>query len=405
MKAPRFIVASNGKFHSFALCAALERRGLLARLYTPYYSQCDRLVARFARRQDQENFSPQHVRTNVWTELGPRVSRHLPGLSRYADYFKAVWFDRWVARHLEQEEADVFLGWSNSSLLSLDVARRRGMQTILTRGSSHIDAQFEVLAREHARRGLAFHPPYGIAERERQEYDKAQYIRIPSSYVKRSFLQHRVPESKLLLVPYTADIAHFRPYPRDAGSIFRVLLLNAISLRKGFYYAVEMIDRLNATCQDKIEFWLIGDPEHGLARQVRALGQKWDNVKVLGRVNHYDLARQISQCDVAVFPSIEEGMATAVPQTMACGVPVIATISTGAEDLVDDGVEGFLVPIMDTDALVDHVCWCHENPDRLSEMGHAAARRVSQRSWDDFVTDLLTELEAREEKFATDEHR
>jgi glycosyltransferase involved in cell wall biosynthesis len=395
MTAPRFIVASNGKFHSFALCAALERRGVLTRLYTPYYSQRDRLLAHFARRQDREIISLQRVRTNVWTDLVPRLSSRLPGIRRYAEYFKAVWFDRWVAGNLANEEADVFIGWSNSSLLSLDVARRRGMQTVLTRGSSHIDSQFEVLAQEHAKRGLAFKVPYGIADRERQEYDNADYIRIPSSYVKRTFMAHGVSESKLLLLPYTVDLNHFWPRPRGRQAAFHVLLLNAVSLRKGFYYATEMVERLNATMRSGLEFWFIGAPEGNIAPRLRKLRKKWNNIKVLGHINHYELAQQISQCDVGVFPSIEEGLANTLPQTMACGLPVIATIGTGAEDLVDNGVEGFLVPIMDANALVEHVRWYYDHRDHCSEMGRAAARRVRQRTWDDVVSALIAELEER----------
>jgi glycosyltransferase involved in cell wall biosynthesis len=395
MTVRRIIVASNGKFHSFAMCAALERRGVLTRLFTPYYSQTNSFVSRFVRRQDKETIPRQKVRTNVWTELLPRFSSRLPGLGRYADYCKALWFDRWVAGSLEKEEADVFIGWSNSSLLSLEVARRRGMLTVVTRGSSHIDSQFDVLTQEYKKRGLVFRAPYGIAERERQEYDKADYIRIPSSYVKRSFVERGISESKLLLLPYTADLDHFRELPRSERTLFRVLLLNAISVRKGFYYAAEMVERLNAEVRAGLEFWFIGQPEGDVARSLSELGKKWDNIKVLGHINHYELAQQISQCDVGVFPSIEEGLANALAQTMACGVPVIATTNTGAEDLVDPGVEGFLVPIMDAGSLVERVKWCYEHQDRCREMGSAAAGRVSRRSWDDVVSALIAELEAR----------
>jgi glycosyltransferase involved in cell wall biosynthesis len=393
MTTPRFVVASNGKFHAFALCAALARRGLLERFYTPYYSQCDRFVARFVRRQDKESIPLERVRTNVWTELPPRLGRHLPGIRRYADYLKAVWFDRWVSTHLVHERADVFIGWSNSSLQSLDVARRHGMRTVLTRGSSHIDYQLDLLAQEHAKRGLAFRPAYGIAERERREYTNAQYVRIPSSYVRRTFVERGISDSKLLLLPYAADLSHFSPQPRTDRSTFRVLLLNAVNLRKGFYYAQAMIEHLNAKIRAGIEFWFIGTPEAGVAPHLRALREKWANVILLGHINHYELARAISQCDVGVFPSIEEGMATVVPQTMACGVPVIATINTGAEDLVNDGVEGFLVPIMDAPALAERVQWCFDHRVNCWEMGRAAAQRVSSWTWDDVVDALVKSLD------------
>ena len=102
------------------------------------------------------------------------------------------------------------------------------------------------------------------------------------------------------------------------------------------------------------------------------------NVKAWDRINHYELARWISQCDVAVFPTVEEGFGNTIPQTMACGVPVIATANSCARDVVADGVEGFVVPAMDRD--------------RLREMGQAALTRMRRRTWDDVVAEIIDGL-------------
>jgi glycosyltransferase involved in cell wall biosynthesis len=329
------------------------------------------------------------------TELPPRLCRRLPGIRRYGEYLKAVWFDRWVSRNLVHERADVFIGWSNSSLESLKVASQHGMRTILTRGSSHIDYQYALLSQEHRKRGITFEPSYGIAERERQEYANADYVRIPSSYVKRSFVENGISESKLMLLPYSADLTRFQPQPRTDHSVFRVLMLNAVSLRKGFYYAREMIERLASTIGAGIEFWFVGTPEPEIAPQLRELHAQSCNIKLFGHVDHNELAMLISQCDVGVFPSIEEGMANVVPQTMACGVPVVATINTGAEDLVEDGVEGFLTPIMDANALAARVQWCFDHRTSCCQMGRAAASRVSRWTWDDVVSALVEKVNAR----------
>jgi starch synthase len=92
------------------------------------------------------------------------------------------------------------------------------------------------------------------------------------------------------------------------------------------------------------------------------------------------LAATYSQGSVLVLPSIEEGLARVQAQAMACGVPVIATPNTGAEDLFDDGREGFIVPIRDPRALGERLEWMLAHPDARREMGEAARRRVGSLS-------------------------
>jgi glycosyltransferase involved in cell wall biosynthesis len=358
-----------------------------------YYSKKDRVVSRLVRREDREEVTLSRVRTNVWTELPMRVGSRVPIGARYAEYLKAVWFDRWVARELANESAAVFIGWSNSSLASLQVAKSRGMQTVVTRGSSHISYQLRVLRQEHDARGIPFEEPYGIEERELAEYEEAELIRIPSSYVRQTFLDRGVAGAKLLQFPYAAELSHFRPHPREDATTFRVLLLNAISVRKGFFYAAEVITELNQQGLSNIEYWLVGRVDPAVQPALDRLTASASNVRVLGRVPHYELANVISQCDVGVFPTIEEGFANAVPQTMACGVPVVATTNSGAGDVVSDGVEGFVVPIMSGSAIVDRLVWCHENRHLLQEMGHAAMRRVRSRTWDDIAADMVQAFE------------
>ncbi|MGC1678254.1 MAG: glycosyltransferase family 4 protein, partial [Candidatus Binataceae bacterium] len=90
------------------------------------------------------------------------------------------------------------------------------------------------------------------------------------------------------------------------------------------------------------------------------------------------LAEQYSQASVLVLPSLEEGLALVQAQAMACGVPVIATTNAGAEDLFTDGVEGFVVPIRDPDAIASKLVYLYEHPEARDAMGAAALARVRE---------------------------
>src|SRR5438094_128830 len=95
-----------------------------------------------------------------------------------------------------------------------------------------------------------------------------------------------------------------------------------------------------------------------------------------GPQNQRRLSWYFSQADALVLPSIEEGLAFVQAQAMACGVPVIATTNTGAEDLFTDGVEGFIVPIRDVAALRERIEILLDDDSRRKTMAEAALRRV-----------------------------
>ena len=73
---------------------------------------------------------------------------------------------------------------------------------------------------------------------------------------------------------------------------------------------------------------------------------------------------------------IEEGMATVQTRAMPCGLPVIATTNTGVEDLFKDGVEEFIIPIRDQQAILEKVLYLYEHGEARQHMAQAALQRV-----------------------------
>jgi glycosyltransferase involved in cell wall biosynthesis len=89
-------------------------------------------------------------------------------------------------------------------------------------------------------------------------------------------------------------------------------------------------------------------------------------------------------CDVLVLPSIAEGRALVQQEAMACGLPVIATRNAGAEDLLEDGTAGFLVPIRSPEAIAQKLELLAENRALLEQMGEAARGKARELSWADY---------------------
>jgi glycosyltransferase involved in cell wall biosynthesis len=96
----------------------------------------------------------------------------------------------------------------------------------------------------------------------------------------------------------------------------------------------------------------------------------------LGNVN--DVARLYPACDVTVMPSLFEGTPNAVLESLACGVPVVATDVADNAYLVPDGRVGFVVPLGEADLLADRVGRLLEDAALRARMGAAARAWVEQ---------------------------
>jgi glycosyltransferase involved in cell wall biosynthesis len=77
---------------------------------------------------------------------------------------------------------------------------------------------------------------------------------------------------------------------------------------------------------------------------------------------------------------------------MAAGLPIIATPHTAAPDLLDHGVEGFIVPPRSTEEIVAKLDLLRREPDRLAEMSANARRRAQRHSWENYERALAASV-------------
>ncbi|MCI0673257.1 MAG: glycosyltransferase, partial [Myxococcaceae bacterium] len=96
-------------------------------------------------------------------------------------------------------------------------------------------------------------------------------------------------------------------------------------------------------------------------------------------VRRAGLGEVYGRMSVLVHPSLADGFSYAVAEAMASGVPVIVSDNTGAADLVQDGVNGYIVPTGDAPAIRDRLEHLSHHPERLPQMG-ARAREAVQRT-------------------------
>jgi len=102
-----------------------------------------------------------------------------------------------------------------------------------------------------------------------------------------------------------------------------------------------------------------------------------------------------------VLPSVYRtiyGVETAVPELlgqtllegMACGLPAVCTAVASLPEVVEDGINGFVVPPNEARTLADRLGWLRDHPEGAATMGAAARRRVLERfTWPEVVRRCL----------------
>ncbi|WP_133512492.1 glycosyltransferase family 4 protein [Candidatus Thiosymbion oneisti] len=173
------------------------------------------------------------------------------------------------------------------------------------------------------------------------------------------------------------DTLHFTPFERERDGPFRVLLASRLLWEKGIREYIVAAERLGSRVRG-VEFLLAGvsDPGNPAAVPEADIAQ-WDEagvVKVLGHVE--DMARLMHTVDLVVLPSYREGAPKGLIEAAAMGLPIITTDAPGCREVVDDGVNGFLVPVGDATALSDRIEYLLNTSDVCRRFGAAGRKKV-----------------------------
>lgn len=376
----KVVLTTLGKFHSFDLARQLHAHGALQAIYSGY--------PRFKLRG--EGLPRRLVRTFPYLHAPYMASgwrRHL-GLRalRQWEYWDRTSIDQFAARTLP--DAELFVGLSSCGLATGREARRRGMKYVCDRGSTHIRHQDAVLRAEHDRWGLPFDGvDPRIIEREEAEYALSDVITVPSRFVRDTFAANGVPLDKVRVLSYGVDLERFKPVAEPVSGRFDMLFVGGVSLRKGVPHLLKAYKALQHPAKS---LTIAGVAEEAVMTRMRELSLLDEEVRLLGHVPQPELKLLMSRSHVLVLPSVEEGLAMVMAQALACGCPVIATRSAGAQDLFSDASEGFIFDAGDTDALTTRLQQLASQPELRQRMSAAALRRVqSIGGWSSYGANAL----------------
>ena len=159
--------------------------------------------------------------------------------------------------------------------------------------------------------------------------------------------------------------------PRDPGQPPLILFAGRIHRgEKGLDRYIEIAQAL-----PDARFLIVGDGPHRTSLE-RDLG---DRAEFTGALSGAPLGAAYRRADLFVFPSKHDTFGQVVMEAMATGLPVVVTDEGGPQELVDDGVTGF---IADDRCFIPRVAELLASPELRERMGRNARLAAERRSWD-----------------------
>ena len=287
-------------------------------------------------------------------------------------------------------KADIFLFYNGSGLISSKKIRKHGGIAIVEAVNSHVHFQEEILKQEYRSLNLkwtAFHKK----EKQRRllEYKQADYILLPSEFVKRTFIDMGFPEEKLLKVPYGFNLLTAPDNTEDYTSNreFVVLYVGNVSIRKGLRYLIQGFNKLKHPRKKLI---IVGTRSDESGIQDISISS---NVVFTGELKSLDLENAYKSATVFCLPTIEDGFGLVLGEALSYGKPIIATSNSGASEIIKDGQEGFIVPIRDPNVIAEKLQALADDTHLYQNMRNAAMQRAAHLSgWQETGEKLIHTL-------------
>jgi len=196
------------------------------------------------------------------------------------------------------------------------------------------------------------------------------------------FLQHRVvTEDQIAFIKGSGvDLNEFKYVPEPESETLKVVFTARMVKEKGVIEVIEAAESLRKEYEGRVEFWLCGR----LAVNTDAVSKEELESRCDGKYIKWldfqkDIKSILEQCHIMVFPSYyREGVPKSLIDACAVGRPIVTTNSIGCKDVVDNGVNGFLIPVKDSEALAQKLRILIEDKALRVKMGKAARAKAEQ---------------------------
>ncbi len=192
----------------------------------------------------------------------------------------------------------------------------------------------------------------------------------PSEFLRSKLIEGRFDPERIIAIPNFVDLEHYR----NEGEDDYFLYIGRLLYEKGIDVLIRAVAKLESG-----RLLIVG--EGPAAGELKALANELgtERVKFAGYLTGDELRMTIARAQFVVLPSrLYENLPFSIMEAFASGKPVVATDLGGIPEMVEDGVNGFLFPNGDVDALADRISRLLSDPELRARMGAAGREKVER---------------------------
>lgn len=209
---------------------------------------------------------------------------------------------------------------------------------------------------------------------------KATKIICVSNFVRDTLLRNYAFKSTV--INSAVDVSLFKPdanVNREENLILFVARYKKMYEMKGLHYLINAAKMLKG-----VRLRVVGEVDESIN----------ENVEFVGLKQGKDLVKEMQKAGLLVLPSIApmESFGLVLLEAMACETPVVGTYMGGIPEVIRDGIDGFVVPAKDSEALALAISKIMVDKELAARMGHSGETKVREKYTWDICADLNKEV-------------
>ena len=373
-----YVLSCSGKYHYFDIAKVLYDRKQLTKIICgyPWF------------KLKKYGIKKEFVSSNGFIRIlrEPLISsKFYKKLDNFLNSLNSKNIDRIACNFINKnKDIDVLLGFAGVNLASGKLIREKKKIYICDSTSAHIQEQNNILAEEYKEHlNKKFEINKLNVETKLSEYENANIILVPSTFVKKTFEKFNFTKIKTLGLGSSVSNFFTLKEVKKSDTYFDILFIGQISLRKGLHY---LIDAFNKFKHPKKRLHIIGSQTEDKDFFYSKL--KNENIKLYGHMKHDKINNIINKCHVNVIPSIEDGFGLVVTEAAAAGCPSIVSENTGALDFINRNKCGLSVPVRDSNSLLEKLQLLADDKILLKQLSFNASIISKENTWENYVTKL-----------------
>ncbi|MCB0726124.1 MAG: glycosyltransferase family 4 protein [Ignavibacteriae bacterium] len=196
-----------------------------------------------------------------------------------------------------------------------------------------------------------------LSDAYRKYFPEIDGYHAVSEAIKKETVKYGASEDKIKVIysSVNKDLLKLNSEKDPRVKTFEIISIGRFHWKKGYHYA---LDTMKILKDKKVDFRYTIIAQGKVPEEILFLINEYDlhdEVNIIPGMKFDDLIKRLIRSDMLILPSVEEGIANVVLESMAAGVPVVTTDCGGMNEAVEDKVNGYIVRIREPELMADKI--------------------------------------------------